>query len=90
MNILVTLTKYFSARDILRHKVEHALGLHHLVELDNVGMVDQLHHLHLTVDLGEVDSIQLGLVNDLDCDLGKQMYKRGSTPTYIRHIFVYS
>ena len=32
-------------------------------------MVEQLHHLHLPVHLGEVGGVQLGLVYDLDGDL---------------------
>ena len=32
-------------------------------------MVQQLHHLHLPVHLGEVGGVQLGLVYDFDCDL---------------------
>ena len=38
----------------------------HLVELDYVGVVQHLHDLNFSVDLLQVDSIQLGLVNDLD------------------------
>lgn len=38
----------------------------HLVQLDDVRMVEHLHDLNLPVDLLQVDCIQLGLVNDLD------------------------
>lgn len=38
----------------------------HLVELDDVGVVQHLHDLDLPVDLLQVDSIQLGLVDDLN------------------------
>ena len=69
MTLPIVLTEYFSSRCVLGHEVKHALGLHHLVELHYVGMVDQLHHLHLPVDLGQVGWVQLGLVNDLDGDL---------------------
>ena len=41
----------------------------HLIESDNVWMVQQFHHLHLSVHLGEVGRVQLGLVNDFDGDL---------------------
>ena len=59
-------------RSILRHKVQHRLGFHHLVELDNVGVVHQLHHLHLPVHLGKVGGVQLGFVNYLYCHLGNE------------------
>ena len=32
-------------------------------------MAHQLHHLHLAVHLGQVHGVQLGLVDDLDCNL---------------------
>lgn len=38
----------------------------HLVELDDVGVVQHLHDLHFPVDLLQVHSVQLGLVDDLD------------------------
>lgn len=38
----------------------------HLVELDDVGVVQHLHDLNFPVDLLQVDSIQLGLVDDLN------------------------
>ena len=38
----------------------------HLVELDDVRVVQHLHDLDLPVDLLQVDSIQLGLVDDLN------------------------
>ena len=60
------LTKYFSPGSVLRDEVEHTLGLHHLVELHDVGMVDQLHHLNLPVHLAQVGWVQLGLVDNLD------------------------
>ena len=63
------LTKYFAPGRVLRHQIEHALGLHHLVEFHNVGVVHQLHHLHLPVHLGQVAGVQLGLVNNLDGNL---------------------
>lgn len=42
-----------------------AVTLTHLVKLDDVWMVQQLHDLHLPVDLLQVRSIQLGLIYDL-------------------------
>lgn len=38
----------------------------HLVELDDVRVVQHLHDLDLPVDLLQVDGIQLGFVYDLD------------------------
>lgn len=37
-----------------------------LIEFDDVGMVQHLHDLNFPVDLLQVHSIQLGLVNDLN------------------------
>ena len=70
INLEPALTKYFSPGRVLRHQIKHTLGLHHLVELHNVRMVHQLHHLHLPVHLGQVGGVQLGLVNNLDGNLG--------------------
>ena len=47
---------------------EHYVNVH-LIESHDVGMVQQLHHLHLPVHLGEVGRVQLGLVDDFDGDL---------------------
>lgn len=38
----------------------------HLVEFDDVGVVQQLHDLHLSVNLLQVGGIQSGLVDDLN------------------------
>lgn len=44
----------------------------HLVEFDDVGVVQQLHNLHLSVNLLQVGGVQSGLVNNLDGHLEKQ------------------
>lgn len=41
----------------------------HLVELDDVWVVKHFHDLNFSVDLLQVDSIQLGLVDDLNSHL---------------------
>ena len=41
----------------------------HLVEPDDGGVVQQLHHLHLALHLLQVHRVQLRLVDDLDRDL---------------------
>ena len=38
----------------------------HLVEPDDGGVVQQLHHLHLALHLLQVHRVQLRLVDDLD------------------------
>lgn len=38
----------------------------HLVQFDDVGVVQHLHDLNLPVDLLQVHSVQLGLVDDLN------------------------
>lgn len=38
----------------------------HLVEFDDMGVVQQLHNLHLSVDFLQVGGVQSGLVNDLN------------------------
>jgi len=43
--------------------------LPYLVELYDVGMIQHLHYLHLTVYLFEIHSIQLRFVNDFYCHL---------------------
>ena len=40
-----------------------------MIQFDDVGMVEQLHHLNLTLDLLQVGLVQLALVDYLDCDL---------------------
>lgn len=44
----------------------------HLVELNNVGVVQHFHDLNFSVDLLQVDGIQLGLVDDLNGHLQNQ------------------
>lgn len=44
----------------------------HLVEFDYVGVVQQLHYLHLSVNFLEIGRVQSGLVNDLNGHLEKQ------------------
>lgn len=44
----------------------------HLVEFDYVGVVQQLHYLHLSVNFLEVGRVQSGLVNYLNGHLQKQ------------------
>lgn len=38
----------------------------HLIQLDDVRMVQHLHDLNFPVDLLQVDGIQLGLINDFN------------------------
>ena len=38
----------------------------HLVELDDMRVVQHLHDLNFSVDLLQVDGVQLGLVDDLN------------------------
>ena len=70
------LTKDFTARRILWHDVDHVLCGHDLVELDHVGVVEQLHHLDLAVDFLQVGLVQLTLVNDLDGNLENNRTKK--------------
>lgn len=41
-------------------------GNTHLVEFDDVGVVQQFHDLNLSVNLLQVGRVQSGLVDDLD------------------------
>lgn len=49
----------------------------HLVELDDVGVIQHLHDLNFPVDLLQVHGIQLGLVNDLDGHLQERKSTKG-------------
>ena len=40
-----------------------------MVELDDVGVIEELHHLHLPHDLFQIRLVQLALVDDLDGNL---------------------
>ena len=62
----LSLTEYLSRGRVLRDDVDHVLGGHHLVEPDDGGVVQQLHHLHLALHLLQVHRVQLRLVDDLD------------------------
>lgn len=64
--VLLLLTEYLPAGRELGDDVDHVLGGHDLVELDDVGVVEELHDLHLAVDLLQVGLVQLALVDDLD------------------------
>ena len=55
----------------------------YLVEFDNVWVVEQLHHLHLPVHLGQVGRIQLGLIYDLD---GNLRFENGLQIVYIEYM----
>lgn len=44
----------------------------HLVELDDVGVVQQFHNLNLSVNFLQVGGVQSGLVDDLDGHLPKK------------------
>lgn len=52
----------------------------HLVEFDDVGVVEQFHDLNLSVNFLQVGRVESGLVDDLDCHLQKQ-YKGNSCQT---------
>ena len=65
----LTLTEYLSRGCVLRDDVDHVLGGHHLVEPDDGGVVQQLHHLHLPLHLFQVHRVKLRLVDDLDRNL---------------------
>ena len=57
----------FPSRDKLKHQVDVALGLEHLVQLDNVLVVEQLHDGYLSLELFlHMLPLQLLLVNDFD------------------------
>lgn len=45
----------------------------HLVEFDDVGVVEQLHNLHFSVNLLQVRRVQSGLVDDFDGHLGTKI-----------------
>ena len=62
----ISLTEDFPARRKLRDDVDHVLGGHDLIQLDDVRVVEKLHDLDLAVDLVEVGLVQLALVDDLD------------------------
>ena len=49
-----------------------------MVELDDVGVVEELHDLDLAHDLFQVGLVQLALVDDLDGDLrnGEQQIEK--------------
>lgn len=49
----------------------------HLVEFDDVGVIQHLHDLNFPVDLLQVHGIQLGLVNDLDGHLQERKSTKG-------------
>ena len=51
---LGVLTKDLPAAGVLGDEVEHALGLHDLVQADDVRMSQQFHDADLTEDLGQV------------------------------------
>lgn len=43
----------------------------HLIEFDDVRVVEQLHNLHFPVDFLQIGRVQSGLVNNLDGHLSK-------------------
>lgn len=47
----------------------------YLVEFDDVGVVEQLHNLHFSVNLFQVGRVQSGLVDDFDGHLGTKLRK---------------
>ena len=66
------LTENFAAWSVFRDDVDHIFGHHDLEQLDDVGMVQQLHHLDLAVDLLQVGLVQLALVDDFDRNLQRE------------------
>lgn len=53
----------------MRHRATY------LVEFDDVGVVEQLHNLHFSVNLFQVGRVQSGLVDDFDGHLGRKLRK---------------
>ena len=76
----MSLTKYFALGSIFWDEVKHGLGLHDLVEFDNVWMLQQLEDFHLPVNLFQIRLVQLALVDDFDGNLeeGRTKKKKSS------------
>ena len=66
------LTENFAAWSVFRDDVDHIFGHHDLEQLNDVGMVQQLHDLDLAVDLLQVGLVQLALVDDFDRNLQRE------------------
>ena len=64
----------------------HDLKEAYLVQLDNVWMVQHLHDLDLSVDLLQVNSIQLSLVDYLDGHLQKECVS--TTSNLLKSMFI--
>ena len=54
-----------------------------LVELDDVGMVEQLEYLHLAVDFAQIVVVQSRLVDNLDRNLHATVARRSTTSSLI-------
>lgn len=62
-------TKYLSLVGVLGHDVQHIFGFHHLIQSNDMRMIQPLHNLYLAVYLLQITWIQLGFVDDFDGNL---------------------